>query len=168
CCNGIAPTGPLASAGTPGLCFGRQGRSLTTRWINDERCLLAGPSCAFTPMSRRIHADGRVRRYEFLFVVCSLARDRGFFLSELFFRKVQFVAEVGGPLHGSADTVVAGVCSLQVRVAPRCLRGRETFGWSCLDGRRWSRSFRCGGLCRPGLACNRSRHECECRGKNRD
>ena len=32
------------------------------------------------------------------------------------------VAEIGGPVHGRADAVVAGPCSLHIRIAPRCLR----------------------------------------------
>ena len=62
-------------------------------------------------------------------------------LSGLVFRQVQFLAKVGWPVHRRANTVVAGPCPLQIRIAPRCFGRGPSLSCRRCNGRflrrRW-------------------------------
>jgi hypothetical protein len=81
-------------------------------------------------MARGTHANASARRHEFLLVVLGLFRKGILPLSDFLFGQIESFAEVDRPLQGRADAIVAGPCSLQIRIAPRCpwRRPRLRFG----------------------------------------
>ena len=67
------------------FCVGREIRHSSVRRIHDQRCLFAGPPCAFPPVARRSDAHPSILRHEFLLVVFSLPGERALALSEFLF-----------------------------------------------------------------------------------
>src|SRR5882762_7429241 len=116
------------------------------RRIYDERRLPAGPPRSLDPVTRRSRAHPLIGRHDFLQIVLLLLGEFTLALSEFPLRIVEFLAEIGGPVQGSADAVITRPCSLQIRVAPRRLRWCPALG----PGRGF------GGLRAGRLRCQRT------------
>src|SRR5437899_3029803 len=74
------------------------------------------------PVARRACAHLLIGRHGLLQIVLLLPGKLVLALNEFLLCIVESLAEIGGPVQGSADAVIARPCSLQIRIAPRCLR----------------------------------------------
>src|SRR5262249_48927167 len=100
-------------------CFGKDIGCSTVGRIGNERCLLARTPCALAPMSRRACTGARIVGDKFLLVGFRLARKYRFPIREFFFRVVEAIAELRGPIHWGSDAVIARPYALQIRITPR-------------------------------------------------
>src|SRR5262245_1639385 len=101
-----------AFGNSPRSCFGQNVGSSAVGWIHDKRSLLAWPSCALAPVTRRASAHASILGDEFLFVVIGLARKSLLSVGQFLFRVIEPVAKLGRPIKGRADAVIARPCAL--------------------------------------------------------
>src|SRR6266852_6610277 len=97
--------GSFRDPASPG--FRKQVGSPTIRWIYDERRLLTGPPRALAPVARRAGAHLLIGRHGLLQIVLLLPGKLVVALNEFLLCIVEFLAEIGGPVQGSADAVIA-------------------------------------------------------------
>src|SRR5262249_42777221 len=89
--------------------------------IDNHRCLSSRPPGSFAPVGRRPDTGPSVGRKEFLFVVIGLPGQLSLALSNFHFSQIKPLPKVRGPLHWSADAIVACPSTLKIRIAPRRL-----------------------------------------------